>query len=1176
MKKHALIIMLALLLIPFSLAGGPPTKYDYLQVERQECGIVSCTTYYIATNPLASPVTIDSTKILKVSSVITYEGTPGTFATYYQNGNDWIDVSKIVSLTVQPAEKVRFKVVGNFIPVYSNKGQRVSYSIDHIPSFNSVTYPEYDLWNQSFNKCFYANVTIPFNNGTLINESFPLRLLLNSTVINTSAIRSDWGDLRFGAGMCENVTADYYHNFVYKNATNALAVIHITPATIRNNTVFRIVAYYNNTAATHYENPAASLGWGPSATAAPTQYYSNDKTTDTASNSSTAYNDTTYLYSFGNVSLTNDTIYGLSKKINNNQSGMYVEHNAQANKLSVSFTFTIGNTNQTGKQYLASHMNATDVTNTGVYELYYESIPPGTTNSYYDIHGKNLFTTVSTTECAGVMFNVTESVNLTAVSKSSSSTATRWLIYNGSYSTSCAGSPIKSGSFSGDIGTITGGQLLNSNQTYVYLIDSSGSSYTISFTASGDLPTMGNTSKVLYVKGISNAVVDNYIRNVAGLYFSTMAGGGGVSKNIVFKVYYSDGTKTITHSVPGIQNNTPYNIGFTIGEAGDNGKVTSLSFNKSSVYYRHESLAGYDAWRENATSCGRPGGLDICGRNTVFGGLASFNLAGSIYNMTSSLNGTIDEIIIAEWSPSNVSNFDKEFLSAWASTPQASFSPVLVSNIYAPTISLSLTPSDVSIADDANASVTYTDNDHNNGTVYLQWFLNGTNIRNATFQNVVSGSKVSNLLLKGNYTKDATLNVTAWANDSLYTTANSSIQVIIGGVRPNPITGLSCGGVNKTAIQCNWTNPLGDHNHTLILRNSSNVANVSNITTTYMMNGLFPGTSYNISLRTVSFDGTASNTTMNISSTNTNPAPNITSYTPSNLTPTFAENTTQAFNVTATDDDGTPFFTWLLDGVVQAVTRAWSWVIGLNDQGSYNVTVIVNDTYGASDSVSWAVTVTDDYPAPNVPKFTPDGGRYRTYIPVRCVSDNSRSSVSYYDIMVSVNGSAYENLSVNNRYGFIQYDITEFNYYSNFTFNCTAIGESGVTSGESQQFTKDYVNEFYASTREQTLSFTTLSPYTFSLYYDAQNPSNNVTVQYAYADCNGDKLYDYVYNYTGLGARRVSQSFLCAFPRGIVPFEIGVFIQKNAGDSWSGSGCSPDFDYSNTCLVRKTYGVTVQ
>ncbi len=65
-----------------------------------------------------------------------------------------------------------------------------------------------------------------------------------------------------------------------------------------------------------------------------------------------------------------------------------------------------------------------------------------------------------------------------------------------------------------------------------------------------------------------------------------------------------------------------------------------------------------------------------------------------------------------------------------------------------------------------SANVTYTDINANVGTVVFQWYVNGTNVYNQTNTSVANGSVVVSTLNTGNFSKNNTINVTIYANDT--------------------------------------------------------------------------------------------------------------------------------------------------------------------------------------------------------------------------------------------------------------------------------------------------------------------------------------------------------------------------------------------------------------------------
>ncbi len=102
---------------------------------------------------------------------------------------------------------------------------------------------------------------------------------------------------------------------------------------------------------------------------------------------------------------------------------------------------------------------------------------------------------------------------------------------------------------------------------------------------------------------------------------------------------------------------------------------------------------------------------------------------------------------------------------------------------------------------------------------------------------------------------------------------------------------------------------------------------------------------------------------VNFNVSNVNDPPNITGYTPTNLTPTIYENDSIGFtfNYNATDPD-LPYGdsltnTWYMDGVNQSNNQSWTYTPDFCEPSNRNITLIVWDLYNATDSVEWNVTV---------------------------------------------------------------------------------------------------------------------------------------------------------------------------------------------------------------------------
>jgi hypothetical protein len=105
-------------------------------------------------------------------------------------------------------------------------------------------------------------------------------------------------------------------------------------------------------------------------------------------------------------------------------------------------------------------------------------------------------------------------------------------------------------------------------------------------------------------------------------------------------------------------------------------------------------------------------------------------------------------------------------------------------------------------------------------------------------------------------------------------------------------------------------------------------------------------------------DGTAQDSnTLHVNPVIGNSQPRIDVYSPANFTVEVNEGESLNFTQSSSDpDNDTLTYSWLLDGIEQAVTQNWTYSPGLGDAGTYNVTLVVSDGE-LFDSQEWNVTV---------------------------------------------------------------------------------------------------------------------------------------------------------------------------------------------------------------------------
>ena len=93
--------------------------------------------------------------------------------------------------------------------------------------------------------------------------------------------------------------------------------------------------------------------------------------------------------------------------------------------------------------------------------------------------------------------------------------------------------------------------------------------------------------------------------------------------------------------------------------------------------------------------------------------------------------------------------------------------------------------------------------------------------------------------------------------------------------------------------------------------------------------------------------------------------PSIISFTPTNTTLTHSEGDTVSFSVSVSSFINY-IVTWFKDTVSQATGSVWDFVTGGNDAGDYNITAVVTDSFGQTDSQEWALSVANVNVAPAV------------------------------------------------------------------------------------------------------------------------------------------------------------------------------------------------------------------
>lgn len=372
-KRHAILI--ALILLCTGLVSGL-TKSDFFDKEYQYCGVTQCYTQYRIMNPTAQDITVNTSNF-RIDQTLTYKGTLREIKIFYLNNTGgWEEFRIGRTFVLRPGVQKSIRVYGKLDPVLVNR--TASYSIDHIPRYQNFTFPEFDLWNQTYGHCVDVNITYNLGNFSFLNETFPQRIYLNGTIMNISRVRSDWGDVRFSKGTCANVTSDYLHSFVYRNTTDAQAIFYFAGMDIVNNTPARVALFYNNSGASHVEPLRSDIEWG-NGQGQDVRIFTNDMLEDTnlTSNSALNYTNKTTLITVGGADLVNGTTWRKEKKLIGNQTLLYVPLAADGlsditslTGFSTVFNVVLYNWNATGTYRLMAIGNSSNILNTNVIEAF--------------------------------------------------------------------------------------------------------------------------------------------------------------------------------------------------------------------------------------------------------------------------------------------------------------------------------------------------------------------------------------------------------------------------------------------------------------------------------------------------------------------------------------------------------------------------------------------------------------------------------------------------------------------------------------------------------------------------------------------------------------------------------------------------------------------------------------
>lgn len=202
----------------------------------------------------------------------------------------------------------------------------------------------------------------------------------------------------------------------------------------------------------------------------------------------------------------------------------------------------------------------------------------------------------------------------------------------------------------------------------------------------------------------------------------------------------------------------------------------------------------------------------------------------------------------------------------------------------------------------------------------------------------------------------------------------------------------------------------------------------------------------NITFIVTDMDGFTSNDTILVIVKKMNDPPNITWYTPADLTPSVAINSELLFNHTSEDVDSPVLtYNWTLDGITQSTSQSWKFQPSGGNEGLQNVSIIVTDSFDLSDSQNWTVNVTniDVY---DLSLLNP--GSSEAIFEFKITNNNA---VDLTNINWSLNTgleTIYSTELINLTVGETVFVFVQYEYNQSGNYTITAKSENSITSDE--------------------------------------------------------------------------------------------------------------------------------
>lgn len=298
---------------------------------------------------------------------------------------------------------------------------------------------------------------------------------------------------------------------------------------------------------------------------------------------------------------------------------------------------------------------------------------------------------------------------------------------------------------------------------------------------------------------------------------------------------------------------------------------------------------------------------------------------------------------------------------------------------------------------------------------------------------------------------------------------------------------------------------------------------------------------------------------------------------------TDSDSNSSDLNVTIRYRDSNDFFWKELPEYYHNATKTWN---ASKDPLSID-TGLVDISCRASDgdldsdweyAYDYIEVLAYNYPPSTPTNLNPIDGKYDYGIPVKCSGsiDNNSDQLRYHIWYKCDSGDWI--LFHNETWNIALFDLGVFNHSQLIDFKCSVCDYKSC-SAEYNPTGKINVTQMptlmlYQSPFQRFLVRNT--PYQVGVFANLNSSyyKNNTYIQSAYADCNGDDLWDYYWTYEGNGTLSINENFECVNYQGQVNHKVGVVLTRFNESKPFTLGLCKEIDES-ICLWERVYELVI-